>query len=164
MKKSRLKLWVFICHNINVTLLWVIIKRYTILEDFFLRNSVRYRGDVMTKLKFHWSNLKILMSGWYRKLTSLCVSFTIYQQCHADIEDDVTPLSLQYQNVRRVIVWYVSHSNNTVESCSVEHARRKKYLFPANFYLFKVNKRNSRKRCEIYSKLTIKTPEQRQLR
>ena len=31
--------------------------------------------------------------------------------------------------------------------------------FPANIYLFKVNNRNTRKRCEICSKLTIKTPE-----
>ena len=30
--------------------------------------------------------------------------------------------------------------------------------YPANIYLFKVNNRNSRKRCEICSKLTIKTP------
>ena len=29
---------------------------------------------------------------------------------------------------------------------------------PANIYLFKVNNENTRKRCEIYSKLTIKTP------
>ena len=29
----------------------------------------------------------------------------------------------------------------------------------ANIYLFKVNNRNTRKRCEISSKLTIKTPE-----
>ena len=29
--------------------------------------------------------------------------------------------------------------------------------FPANIYLFKVNNRNGRKRCEICSKLTIKT-------
>ena len=29
-------------------------------------------------------------------------------------------------------------------------------------YLFKVNRRNTRKRCEICSKLTIKTPERRQ--
>ena len=28
-------------------------------------------------------------------------------------------------------------------------------LFPANIYLFKVNNRNTRKRCEICSKLTI---------
>ena len=30
---------------------------------------------------------------------------------------------------------------------------------PANIYLFKVNNRNTRKRCEIFSKSTIKTPE-----
>ena len=30
---------------------------------------------------------------------------------------------------------------------------------PANIYLFKVNNKNNRKRCEICSKLTVKTPE-----
>ena len=34
----------------------------------------------------------------------------------------------------------------------------------ANVYLFKVTNKNTRKRCEIYSKLTIKTPERRQRR
>ena len=34
-------------------------------------------------------------------------------------------------------------------------------LYPGNIYLFKVNRRNTRKTCEIYSKLTIKTPERR---
>ena len=34
---------------------------------------------------------------------------------------------------------------------------------PANTYLLKVNNRKSRKRCEICSKLTIKTPERRLL-
>ena len=38
------------------------------------------------------------------------------------------------------------------------------YKIPANFYLFKVNYRNTRKRCEICSKLTIKTLEQRRWR
>ena len=33
---------------------------------------------------------------------------------------------------------------------------------PANIYLFKVNNRNTRKTCEICSKLTLKTPERRQ--
>ena len=32
-------------------------------------------------------------------MTSLCVSFTIYQHCHGHIEGDVTPTSLRYQNV-----------------------------------------------------------------
>ena len=31
---------------------------------------------------------------------------------------------------------------------------------PRNIYLFKVNNKNTRKRCKIYSKLTIKTSEQ----
>ena len=31
--------------------------------------------------------------------------------------------------------------------------------YPANIYLFKVNNTNTRKKCEICSKLTIKTPE-----
>ena len=34
----------------------------------------------------------------------------------------------------------------------------------AGIYLLKVNNRNTRTRCEIYSKLTIKTPERRQWR
>ena len=32
--------------------------------------------------------------------------------------------------------------------------------FPANIYLLKFNNKNTRKRCEICSKLTIKTPKQ----
>ena len=32
---------------------------------------------------------------------------------------------------------------------------------PANIYLFQINNRSSRKRCEIFSKLIIKTPERR---
>ena len=38
------------------------------------------------------------------------------------------------------------------------------YTIPANIYLFKVNNRNIRKRYEKCSKLTIKTPKQRQWR
>ena len=34
---------------------------------------------------------------------------------------------------------------------------------PRNIYLFIVNSSNIRKRCEIYSKLTIKTPEPKSL-
>ena len=34
--------------------------------------------------------------------------------------------------------------------------------FPVGVYLFKVNNRNTRTRCEICSKLTVKTPERRQ--
>ena len=37
-------------------------------------------------------------------------------------------------------------------------------MTPAGIYLFKVNNRNTRTRCEICSKLTINTPERRQWR
>ena len=33
------------------------------------------------------------------------------------------------------------------------------FLFPANIYFFKVDNKNTTKRCEVCSKLTIKTPE-----
>ena len=36
--------------------------------------------------------------------------------------------------------------------------------YPVNIYLLKVSNRNTRKRCEIWSKLTIKTPERRHSR
>ena len=36
--------------------------------------------------------------------------------------------------------------------------------YPEDIYLLKVNNRNTRTRCEICSKLTIKTPERRQQR
>ena len=38
------------------------------------------------------------------------------------------------------------------------------FEFPAGNYMFKVNNGNARTRCEIYSKLTIKTPERRHWR
>ena len=37
-------------------------------------------------------------------------------------------------------------------------------MYPGNTYLFKVNNRDTKKMCEIRSKLTIKTPEQSPLR
>ena len=78
-----------------MALLWLILKWHMILEDLFLLDSVRYCDNVMTILNCYWSNIEILMS----LISQIDVSFTIYQQCHADIEGDVTPTSLQYQNV-----------------------------------------------------------------
>ena len=37
----------------------------------------------------------------------------------------------------------------------------KSHSFPVNIYLLQVNNKNTQKRCEIYSKLTIRTPERR---
>ena len=40
--------------------------------------------------------------------------------------------------------------------------RLSRYYYPDGNYMFKVNNRNTRTRCDICSKLTIKTPEWRQ--
>ena len=41
-------------------------------------------------------------------------------------------------------------------------SKEKHSLFPTSIYLLKVNYRNTRTRCKICSKLTIKTQERRQ--
>ena len=45
-------------------------------------------------------------------------------------------------------------------NCTVKFAFNVNITHPANIYLFKVNNKNTRKRCKIYSKLIIKTLEQ----
>ena len=43
--------------------------------------------------------------------------------------------------------------------CFIANYNHHANAIPANIYLFKINNRNIRKRCEICSKLTIKPPE-----
>ena len=43
----------------------------------------------------------------------------------------------------------------------VSHGGNGKWSYPANIYFLKVNNRNTRKKCEICSKLRIKTTERR---
>ena len=68
------------------------------------------------------------------------------------------------------IDWTVSNIDWTVSKISVEMIKLDMLLFilvllrlryAAVNYMFKVNNRNTRTKCEIYSKLTIKTPERR---
>ena len=44
------------------------------------------------------------------------------------------------------------------------HPMRAVEQFPVGIYLLKVNNKNTRTRCELCTKLTIKTPERRQWR
>ena len=59
------------------------------------------------------------------------------------------------------------HLNKKLRKVITERSRLKnkanksKQPIPAGIYLLKVNNRNTRTRCEICSKLTIKTPERR---
>ena len=69
---------------------------------------------------------------------------------------------------------YINDDNGFQRFCHIsldalnKHAPRKKKhargIHPASIYLLKVNNRNTRTRCQVCSKLTIKTPERRQLR
>ena len=105
-QKTRLKLEFFSCHNIKLKLLWLILKWYTILENFFLLDSVRYHSDAKTALKV-WlvqpqdpdvrliSQIHIFM----------CFIINISTMSWRYIEDDVTLISLQYQNIHWVMTW-----------------------------------------------------------
>ena len=53
---------------------------------------------------------------------------------------------------------YSPHSMNYRHS---NHSSELSTRYPGNIYLFKVNNRDTRKKCEICSKLTIKIMEQR---
>ena len=53
-----------------------------------------------------------------------------------------------------------NNGNDGVEFCSeLNNQAVSEDANPAGIYLLKVNNRNTRTRCEICSKLTIKTPE-----
>ena len=56
---------------------------------------------------------------------------------------------------------FMFFNNNLSELISWLHLLTKDCLTsnPANMYLFKVNNRNTRKKCEICSNLAIKTPD-----
>ena len=50
-----------------------------------------------------------------------------------------------------------------IGNCPVAFLLRRWQVYPAGNYMFKVNNRNTRTRCEICSKLTISIPEQRNM-
>ena len=77
-----------------------------------------------------------------------------YEKCIGSLIPSLFYLIAILQNLIRVKI-------QIFESFNSFHAID---LFPANIYLFKVNNRNTRKTCEIYSKLTIKTSKRRQWR
>ena len=63
----------------------------------------------------------------------------------------------------RVLTEVVNRSIPTVDLNSRQSVQQliNGKVFSAGNYMFKVNNRNTRRRCEICSKLTIKTPERR---
>ena len=71
--------------------------------------------------------------------------------------------SAQHDNFHLISVKQLSIANCKLTSSAIESIdtfQRQNYL--VNIYLLKVANRDTRKRCETYSKLTIKTPERYQ--
>ena len=67
------------------------------------------------------------------------------------------------QNFRKILHAYLINDPHLIrQSCLLLSFPRA--LIPPNNYMFKVNNRNTRIRCKICSKLTIKTPKRRHWR
>ena len=69
-----------------------------------------------------------------------------------------------YSKVFRKCPFYQSSSMSKAVAIHLLEKKRRIHisLYQAGNFVFKVNSRNTRKRCEICSELTIKTPERRQ--
>ena len=65
-----------------------------------------------------------------------------------------------FYNVKLLLLWISAGKFRSFLTCNTLG----KKCLPAKIYLFKVNDRNARKRFEICSKLTMKTPERRHWR
>ena len=59
--------------------------------------------------------------------------------------------------------WKIGAQKQQMQKTLRKLAEGSLFYNSANVYLFKVINRNSRKRCEICLKLTVKTPERRSL-
>ena len=98
------------------------------------------------------SHFRMLRGKFLAILVSKCNRASFHQD--PAMHYKVLPLNVGRVNLRLIFTndsrWFISL---TVWSSNL-----------ANIYLFTFNNRNTRKRCEICSKVTIKTPERRQCR
>ena len=59
-----------------------------------------------------------------------------------------------------LLIQYMATPHLSIPYMATRHQKSSEVLInkPANIYLLKVSNRNTKKRCEIFSKLTLKTP------
>ena len=81
---------------------------------------------------------------------------SIFQLIYATTFSDIS-LSVVYFKFEKVTVKGLHNQKKVLSAIAI-----KINDIPAGNYMFKVNNRNTRTRCEIWSKLTIKIPERRQ--
>ena len=114
-------------------------------QGVFLPTSIR--GGSRTAVTSKMEHFVIIVNGWKPLINITKISILDV----AAVLD--SPLSI------------ITHSSNKTKTNSqpLRPTRENMYNFctkcPANIYLSKVNNKNTRNRCELCSKLTIKTPE-----
>ena len=110
------------------------------------------------------------------KKTGLCFTISIYEEFIVKIylakilprNNTIRRQESNHDNLYLISFNYISSFVETLGmfervfvSCSKLCFQRFVRTNPANIYFFKVNNRNTRKRCEICSKFTIKKPQRR---
>ena len=105
-------------------------------------------------------------------LAVVVVSFLHVVECSCSIEELPGIYIILLRFLSRIIqIRVLGPFKVSLNNAFVYYAQTTKVLqqkssvlvkFSDNIYLFKVNDRNTRKRCDICSKLTIKVPERRQ--
>ena len=138
---------------------WVNVENLDFNRNVFLRNSI---------FVCFWSFLNaktiFLSIDFPQKCESFKASTKNFYQSKKTIQN-VNPTDLRDQT-HGSIAWIDRAGLQTCQILELQlkdpssMTSRKQHTFPANIYLFKVNNRNIRKRCEICSTLTIKTTEQ----
>ena len=81
-----------------------------------------------------------------------------------DVDNTGVILNERFERVTRIPGTRSFHEFSPIHEYSIEMKRTsedKEPTYPAGNYIFKVNNRNTRKRCAICSKLTINIPERR---
>ena len=107
---------------------------------------------ILSFLHFVWKD-KLKPEGWYVLvfgILSVIFSLSTFQSARQlNYNPIIQPVYLSLNiKINNLLLTYFTNS--------MKH--------PVGIYLLKVNNRNTRTRCEIYSKLTIKKPERRQWR
>ena len=144
--------------------------------SIFFRTTFLYVFSLLgTHGKCHREGTKLKCTGTF-KGRPFAVK-TDVKVCHNPVETDI-----EFKILNKIYTkHYTGNQDFYLQRLSIDQYERKAYLLNVNvkplsngdrkitvssqptFYLFKSN-RNIRKRCEICSKLTMKTPERRQLR
>ena len=95
-------------------------------------------------------DVKVSFEEFRQTMVATCTSKTI-----------ITTNPGMWHNFKLFTLHSRLYISNPTSNFEIKMIRRLEKISPVGNYMFKVNNRNTRIRCEIYSKLTIKTPERR---